>query len=260
MAYAIAADGARLHFTVEGPSGSPAILFSHSIGCDSGMWAAQVKALSKVFRTVVYDTRGHGLSDATGGDYSLSTLAADMAAVLDAAGLEKATVCGLSLGGAVAQRFALDHPSRLECLILANTGSRIGSFESWTQRIAAVRDGGMASIADMAVSRFFSSDFASQHTEIVDAVRDVLVSTVVDGYAGACAALRDSDLTAELALIEAPTLVIGGRDDVSTPPSQTEALADKIAAGRHVVLDAAHLSNLERPQEFSSAIVAFMTT
>lgn len=259
MPIAVADDGTGLWWTMVGEGDSPAIVLSHSIGCDSTMWRPQVAALSGAFRVIVHDTRGHGRSEAPEGDYDLATLAADVASVMDAAGIERGNLCGLSLGGAVAQKFALDHPERLDRLVLANTAARIGSADGWTQRIAAVAEGGMAGIADMALARFFDPAFAARSPEVVEAIRTVFLSTPAHGYIGACAALRDADLTAEIAGISHSTLAIGGWDDVSTPPAQTQALADGVAQGRHLVLEAAHLSNLERPQEFSEAVLRFLT-
>lgn len=258
MAVAIANDGVRLFWSMEGPSKAPVIVFGHSIGCGSPMWGPQLERLSGAFRILLHDTRGHGRSDAPIGDYDLSELASDIAAVMDAADLERAHVCGLSLGGAVAQRFALDRSDRVDRLILANTAARIGSAEGWTQRMQAVAAGGMEGIADMALSRFFGPDFARSFPETVEAVRSVFLKTSPHGYIGACAALRDADLTTEISRVTCPTLVIGGAGDVSTPPAQTEALARDVQDGRHILLNAAHLSNLEEPDAFTAAITEFL--
>lgn len=262
MPTALTDDGVALWWTQDGPTDSPGdvpvLLLANSIGSTAEMWAPQVEPLSARFRLIRFDARGHGRSDAPEGDYTLDRLARDMAAVLDAAEAPRAHVCGLSLGGATAQAFALAFPDRIDRLILANTAARIGSAEGWSQRIAAVRAGGMAGIADMAVTRFFDADFIAARPEVVAPVREALIATPAQGYIGCCAALRDADLTDAVATIAAPTLVIGGAHDVSTPPPQTQALADAIPGARHVVLDAAHLSNLEQADAFTGAVLAHL--
>jgi 3-oxoadipate enol-lactonase len=255
---ALTDDGVSLWWTEDGPADAPVLLLANSIGSTIKMWAPQVEPLARRLRLIRFDTRGHGRSDAPEGDYALDRLVRDMAAVLDAAGAVRAHVCGLSLGGAVAQAFALAYPDRIDRLILANTAARIGSADGWGQRIAAVRGGGMASIADMAVSRFFDAAFIEARPEVVAPVRAALIATPAQGYIGCCAALRDADLTETVAAIEAPTLVIGGVLDVSTPPVQTGALADAIRGARHRVLDAAHLSNLEQPDAFTDAVLVHL--
>ncbi|MDO9607918.1 MAG: 3-oxoadipate enol-lactonase [Brevundimonas sp.] len=258
MPTALTDDGVSLWWTEDGPADAPVLLLANSIGSTVEMWAPQVEPLAQRLRLIRFDTRGHGRSEAPEGDYTLDRLARDLAAVLDTAGAARAHVCGLSLGGAVAQTFALKFPDRLDRLILANTAARIGSADGWNQRIAAVRGGGMACIADMAVGRFFDAAFIGAHPEVIAPVRAALIATPAHGYIGCCAALRDADLSEAVAAINSPTLVIGGASDVSTPPVQTQALADAIPGARHIVLDAAHLSNLEQPDAFTGAVIAHL--
>jgi len=258
MADTITDDGVRIHWTENGPVDAPPLLFCNSIGTSTAMWNAQVAALAGRFRVIRHDARGHGRSGAPEGYYSIEQLARDAVTVLDAARVGRAHVCGLSLGGVVAQRMALDYPHRLDRLILANTASRIGTEDGGAQRIAAVENGGMAAIADMAISRFFSPHFIARRPDAVAPIQAALLSTSARGYVGACAALRDTDLTETLKTITLPTLVIGGTLDVSTPPDQTQALAEALNGARHVVLEAAHLSNIEQPDEFSFTLASFL--
>ncbi len=251
-------DGVALAWSQAGPADAPALLLCNSIGSTQRMWRPQVEALKGRFRVIGFDARGHGQSGVPAGEYSLERLALDAVAVLDAAEVETAHVCGLSLGGLVAQRMALDHGDRIGRLILANTGSRIGTAESWNARIALVREQGMEELAELAIGRFFDAAFIAAHPEIVAPIREDLLACSPVGYAGACAALRDADLTPAIAAISNPTLVIGGALDVSTPPSSTQAIAAAIPGARHVVLDAAHLSNLEQPAAFTAALEDFL--
>jgi 3-oxoadipate enol-lactonase len=257
--YATMTDGTRIFWEVDGPAGAPALLLANSIGAALEMWDAQVAALAGRFRVIRFDTRGHGRSDAPAGEYSLARLAADAAGVLDAAGAERAHVCGLSLGGAVGQQLALDAPARVERLVLANTAARIGNAEGWQARMDAVASGGLEGIADMALGRFFDEGFRTAHPDVIARFRQMLLANPAHGYIGCCAALRDADLRDRVAAITSPTLVIGGALDVSTPPDVTDALAGSIPGARAITLPAAHLSNVEAPEAFTAALQDFLT-
>lgn len=251
-------DGVGIVAEVEGPPDAPAVLFLNSIGCTRRLWDAQAEALRGAFRCFVFDARGHGGSDAPQGDYALDQLGRDALAVLDAAGVSQAHVCGLSLGGLVAQWLGVHAPERVASLTLANTASRIGGRDSWEARRRTVLADGLSAIADMAMERFFSLAFRTQRPAVVAEARAILLAGSAAGYAGCCAALRDADLTGDLGRIGAPTLVIGGEQDVSTPPAQSAALAAGIQGARLQVLPAAHLSNLEQPDAFTAALRAHL--
>jgi 3-oxoadipate enol-lactonase len=214
------------------------------------MWDAEANALKQQFRVIRLDTRGHGSSSVPSGDYTLERLGRDVLVALDMVGVAQAHVCGLSMGGMVAQWLAVHTPARVDRLILADTAARIGTPESWQARRETVRAQGMAAIAEMAIGRFFSEEFRARAPDTVARFRRLLETTSPEGYAGCCAALRDADFSCELARIVAPTLVICGRLDISTPPSQAEALVQDIPEAELLLLDAAHLSNIERPVAF----------
>jgi 3-oxoadipate enol-lactonase len=253
-----AKDGARLAAEAHGRPEAPTILFLNSIGCDRRLWDDQVAALKGDFRCLVFDTRGHGESDAPAGDYPLDQLGRDALAVLDAAGARAAHVCGLSLGGLVAQWLAIHAPERVARIVLADTASRIGTVESWEARGRQVRDQGLESIADMAMERFFSAPFRKSQADAVAVWRARLAANSAQGYAGCCAALRDADLTSALSRISAATLVICGEYDISTPSDQARALADAILAAELRLLPAGHLSNVEQPEAFNAALRAHL--
>jgi 3-oxoadipate enol-lactonase/4-carboxymuconolactone decarboxylase len=203
------------------------------------------------------DARGHGASDAPAGDYSLARLAGDALAVMDAAGVERASVCGLSLGGMVAMELALAAPDRVERLVLACTSARMDA-QAWTERTQAVRQGGTAAITEAAMGRFFSAPFQRRHPEVVDGVRRGLEGMSADGYAGCAAAIRDMALTDRIGAINAPTLVLHGRHDVSTPfAGHADEILRRLPQARSVELDAAHLACLEAPGAFAAAVLDF---
>ena len=247
-------DGVELAVGVDGPDNAAALVFLHSLGCDRTMWDRQADALKHHFRIIRPDIRGHGLSGAPGGDYTLARLGQDVRIVLDSLGIARAHVCGISLGGAIAQWLAMHAPNQVGRLILANTASRIGAAASWQARIDTVLDQHMPGIADTVLERFFCAPFRAARPDIVERFRAVLLATAPHGYAGCCAALRDSDLTPDLGRIGAPSLVIAGSRDVSTPPEQLQNLARGIAGSVLVTLDTAHLSNIEQPASFTEAL------
>jgi 3-oxoadipate enol-lactonase len=253
-----ASDGVRLSIGLDGIAAAPALLMLHSIGCRGAMWSPQVAQLAARHRVVTLDLRGHGASDAPDGDYDLERLARDAIEVLDALDVAQADVCGLSLGGLVAQQLALQAPGRVRRLVLAATAPKIGTAEAWRERAALVRAQGLGAVAEMALGRFFSAAFRAAEPDTVSQVRDGLLATSPTGYAGCCGALRDADLTGDAGAIQAPTLVIAGRQDVSTPPAQGEALAASIDGARYLELDAAHLCNLEQPDAFTAAVADFL--
>jgi 3-oxoadipate enol-lactonase len=251
-------DGASLAAEIRGRRDHPALLFLNSIGCDRRLWDAQVHSLETDYLCLLFDARGHGQSDAPDGDYSLARLGKDALHVLDRVQVERAEICGLSLGGLVAQWLAIHESGRVGRLVLANTGSRIGSRESWETRRRTVHSEGMQSIAALSLERFFSPGFRAASPEVVDRFRATLLNTPAAGYAGCCGALRDADLTAEIGGITAPTVVLGGQEDVSTPPSQAQALASAIPGAKLQMLRAAHLSNVEQPAAFTAALRAHL--
>lgn len=247
-------DNVGLNAEIVGPDQAPCILLMHSIGCDLTLWDPQVAALADSFRLVRFDARGHGRSDVPHGDYSAERLGRDALAVLDAAGVEQAFLCGLSLGGTTSQWLALNAPGRVDGMILANTAARIGSAEAWQARGDAALAQGMAALADTAISRFFADGFRAAEPETVAMFYRTLLSTAPEGYAGCCAVLRDADFAPELGRISVPTIVVAGRLDIPIPVIQAEALAAGIPGARLVVLEAGHLSNVEQPAAFTDAI------
>jgi 3-oxoadipate enol-lactonase / 4-carboxymuconolactone decarboxylase len=255
----ITANGIRLFYRLEGNAGLPVLVLSHSIGTDHAMWSPQMQGLLSCFQVLRYDTRGHGASDAPAGEYSIEQLALDALGLVDALKISRLAFCGLSMGGAVGQWLAVHAPDRLTSLILANTSPRFAKPEVWNNRIRSVREGGMRAIADTVLQRFFSPEFIAQSNSEVANIHSVLLGTAPEGYMGCCAALRDFDFTNRLGHIKTPTLVIAGDRDVSTPlEGNGEVLAREIPHARLVRLRAAHLSNLEMPRSFLSAIFEFL--
>ena len=249
----------RTFYRLEGNPGLPVLVLSHSIGTDLAMWDSQVPDLLPYFQVLRYDTRGHGASQVTPGDYSIEQLGRDVLGLVDTLGIDSFAFCGLSMGGAIGQWLALHAPERITRLILANTSPRIGSVELWNKRIEAVQNTGMAGIADLAMQRFFAPEFLARAHPRIAGTRSVLLGTDPTGYIGCCVALRDNDATKSLARIKTPTLVIAGDQDVSTPlEGNGEILVREIAGAQLCKLPAGHLSNIECPRAFLAAMFSFL--
>ena len=204
LSFLATSDGASLAYRLDGAAEKPLLALSNSIGTTLHMWDAQLPALTRHFRVLRYDARGHGASSVPPGPYTLARLGEDVLELLDALEVRRAHFLGLSLGGIVGQWLALHAPQRIERL------------------------------------------------------RAMLMATNRHGLAGSFAAVRDTDLRAQLARIERPTLVIAGAYDTVTAASHGELIAASIAGARLVTLPAVHLSNVEFPQAFEGAVLSFL--
>src|SRR5262245_32615917 len=250
--------GARISYSVEGPADAPTLLFINSIGTTRDLWLPQVPALVGTYRIIRYDARGHGSSSVPQGDYTIEQLGRDALAILDAEDVIKAHVCGISLGGITALWLAVNAPDRVSSLVVANSAARIGTVESWNERIAMVQERGMQGAADMAIPRWFSQDFTRRNPELAASYRAMVAACPQAGYLGCCAALRDEDLRGALSRIHCPALVVAGSIDVPTPPEGLRFIHEAIAGSKMLTLDAAHLSNVEQSEAFTSAVMGFL--
>lgn len=238
---------------------SPALILCHALGADRSSWDPQVDMLRTLRRVIRYDHRGHGESGAPSPDYTMADLGGDVLALADHLGLERFDFCGISMGGQVGLWLAVNQPDRIGRLALANTGAKIGTEEAWEQRRGMVRDGGTEAIADLVVERFFSDPWREAHPGETEQARETLRAIDAGGYIGCCAAVRDADFRETASSIGCRTLLVGGRHDVSTPQEAQRWLADAIPDAEVLILDAAHLSNVERPKEFGSALAGLLT-
>jgi 3-oxoadipate enol-lactonase len=251
-------DGESIACYIEGPEDADIVMLANSLGTDHRLWAPQMPVLTSHFRVLRYDARGHGASTVPQGEYTLDRLGADALDVLDALGIGHVSFSGISLGGMVGQWLAIHASQRLRSLALCNTSAYMGPLEAWQTRIATVRARGMSAMVQPVLERWFTPEFLSREPEAVRVTRNALLSTSPTGYAGCCAAIRDMDLRQLGSKITVPTLIIGGAFDPATPPAHAEALHAQISGSRLVMLPAAHLSNLEVPEEFTKQLFEFM--
>lgn len=252
-------DGIRLAYRFDGAPDLPVLLLSNSIATDLHMWDGQVASLAEHFRVLRYDARGHGRSDAPEAPYSLDRLGRDAVELLDALGLERVHVLGLSLGGFVAQWLAIHAPERVDRLVLSNTAAYLGPPAQWEQPIADVlRAPDLQATADMFLRNWFPPQMLADAEEVVAPFRRTLLATPRAGIAGSWAAIRDADLRRTLRVIDRPTLVIAGAHDTVTSVGHGEAIAAAVPGARFVVLPTVHLPNVERPQAFLDAVIGFL--
>jgi 3-oxoadipate enol-lactonase len=249
----------KLRFEHAPRPGAPALLFINSLGASLEMWNDQAEALGERYELVRYDTRGHGRSTAgSQREYTLEQLAQDAVAVLDACGIARAHVCGISLGGMTAMTLALQVPDRVLKLTLCNTSTHMPPKDAWQSRIDAVLKEGMSAVTEATLERWFTPAFRQAETAQIDRVRSMLMSTDPRGYAACGAAIRDMDLREAIGAITAKTLVVAGAVDPATPPAHGEFIASGIAGAKLVTFDCAHLSNIECAKEFNTALLEFL--
>lgn len=247
-------DGARIWYAVEGRDSAPPVLLVHSLGTSHELWDEQMPALRTSFRVIRYDMRGHGRSAPWSGELTIAQLGGDALAVLDAAGAPDAAVCGISIGGVTGIWLAQHASRRVKRLVLANTAARIGTSEGWSERMRTVREQGMEKTASDAMERWFTSGFRTRRPDVVARFQAIARSCPLESYVAACAALRDADLRRDLHRVVVPTLVIAGSEDPSTTVADGRYLRDNIPNAELEVLEAAHLSNVERPAEFTELL------
>jgi 3-oxoadipate enol-lactonase len=253
--------GIELAYTDAGRG--PVIVMLHGFPFNRSMWRGQIEKLSSSFRVIAPDLRGHGGTTVTSDPSTMEEMAEDVVALLDDLNVSRAVVCGLSMGGYVALALYRAHPSRVRALVLADTRPQADTEETRRTREENARRAlaeGMEPIADAILPRLFSTRTRESALEVVARVREMMLGVNAEGAAAALRgmALR-RDQTDMLSKIDVPALVIVGSEDTVTPPSDAEAMRERIEGSRLVVIEGAgHVSNLERPEEFDRALVEFL--
>ena len=250
-----------LNYLLEGPEDAPVLVLSNSLGTALEMWDDQAHVLRGRFRLLRYDTRGHGRSPAPPGPYAIEDLGWDVISLLDRLGIERASFCGLSVGGMTGMWLAAEAAERIERLVLCCTSALLGPKCVWDERIATAREQGMGALVDGVIERWFTPAFRPENPEAVEGMARALRDTDPEGYAGCCAAIRDMDLRDRLPSIEAPTLVISGAEDPATLPEHGELIRDSVPGARfEVVPRAAHIANVEQPEKIIQLILDHLET
>ena len=259
MVAKITANGMQIAYRFDGPDEGPVLVLSNSLMSTHRMWDPQISALTQKFRVLRYDTRGHGASETTNGTYSIELLAQDAAALIEALDVGPVHFAGLSMGGMIAQKLAVDRPDLVRSAILCNTASEMPTPDMWNGRIAVAEDKGIEGLLPGTIERWFTPGFLERSPAAVGFVEGMIRDTQAPGYIRCAQAIRDMSQTAILNRITCPTLVVIGDKDPACTPAQGQVLIDHIAGAQSVVLqDAAHLSNIEKPVEFNAALMSFL--
>ena len=248
-------NGVVLHGRRLGDPAKPLLVFSNSLGTDARIWDAVVLRLLDRYSVLVYDKRGHGLSEAPLDPYTIADHAADLLALIDVIGAPRFALVGLSVGGMIAQTIAADHADRVAALVLCSTAAKIGDAASWTSRIDAVERDGLADLADSVLERWFTPRYRVAEPDAMQGWRAMLTRQPPHGYTATCAAIRDADLRERTATIRVPTCCIVGDQDLATPPDLVRGTAESIGnASFTVIEDAGHIPCVEQPERLAALI------
>jgi 3-oxoadipate enol-lactonase len=251
------ANGITINYQIDGPDDAPCLVLSNSLATTIAMWDEQAAALKDKFRVLRYDQRGHGASDAPAGRYPFDTLLG----LLDALSIKKAHFAGLSMGGATALGLAEKHADRFGRIVVCDSPcqSTPASSQQWEERIVVAQEKGMAALVEPTVSRWFPAETVAKNPPHLDKVRGMIRGTPVNGFIGCAAALAAHDYASAVTTVKCPVLFMVGEKDGATPTAMRK-LNEKLPGSHFVELPGAgHISNMDRPAEFTRAIREFLT-
>lgn len=253
-------NGITVHYELIGEETSKnLVVFSNSLGTDFRIWLPLFDELGEEVSVLLYDSRGHGLTEGGDAPFTMDDLVEDLSALIDHVGIKKANFCGLSVGGMVVQGLWAKRPDLFRKLILCNTAPKIGTPEVWNPRIDAVTKDGLASIAEGVMERWFTPDFHADRAEELAGYQMMLTRQSAAAYAATCAAIRDADFTAVLPTVTVPTLVVVGDQDGATPPELVEAAAKLIPGARFEIIETSgHIPCIEQPEALAALIEQFL--
>lgn len=247
----------QLHYEFE-RNEHPALILSNSLGTDLSMWDPQVAQFSRHFSLLRMDTRGHGSSSTSPGPCSVADLGADVLLLLDHLGLERVYFCGLSMGGMVGQWLGLHAADRLHALVLSNTAAKIGTLETWNQRIALVASEGMSPVAASASDRWFTQNFRQNRPDAVEKAAQMLRNCDPQGYMRGCEVVRDANFHEDIHNVRTPALIVFGMEDPVTTAADARFIVERIDGAGTLSLRAAHLSNVEAADTFTNGVLNFL--
>lgn len=253
----------KLHYLDPNPTGHPAVLLLHGLGADANSWTLQLPALTGAgFRPIATDTSGFGLSPYDGHGWSINRMAAELAGLLEELQTGPAHVVGLSMGGTIAQQFALNTPHLIRKLVLVSTFAvlRPDTLSGWLyflQRFILVNTLGLPAQAKVVAQHVFPGPRYGQ-------LREMLVETISRAdpraYRKAMSSLGLFNSVKRLGEIKVPTLVVTGAGDTTVTQSRQRILVDGISAARQVIIpDAGHAVPVDQAESFNRELLAFIT-
>lgn len=261
MKKTILANGIQMAYQIDGPETGPVVVMSNSLMSSLEMWDDNINALASRYRVVRYDTRGHGKTDVTAGPYSIELLANDLVGLMDALQIPKAHLVGLSMGGMICQFVGAHFPDRVISLSLCDTASEMPPRSLWEDRFAIANEKGLNGLVDGTIKRWFLEGFIAKEPEKIERVRKMILETPVTGYIACASAVRDMAQSTMLLKITSPTMVLVGRQDPACTVDQATVLHRLIRGSSMQIIDeAAHLSNIEKPNTFNDLLKGFLNS
>jgi len=254
-------NGVTLNIQIDGPKGAPWVLLSNSLGADLAMWDGQMDLLTRKYRVLRYDQRGHGLSDAPDGPYSFDTLEADALAIMDHHEVDKADWIGLSMGGMTGMGLAIHNPERFGRMVVADARSVATDAykQMWDQRVEAIRAGGVEAVVEGSLGLWLTEEFRAANPDVTAACAEIIKGTSAKGYMASCYALRELDYFKDLNGVTIPILYLCGGKDKGAPPEEMQEMAKVTPGAQYVEIpDAGHVSNINQPEAFNAALAAFL--
>jgi 3-oxoadipate enol-lactonase len=237
----------------------PVVVLINSLGTDFRIWLPFMDEIAEEWSFLLYDKRGHGLSETGATPYSISDHAKDLIGLLDHLKIKKAVLVGLSVGGLIAQEIWRQRPALIEKIVLCDTAHKIGTVDGWNQRIAGVTEKGIASLADGVMTLWFTPDFHTKRADELAGYKTMLTRQSVEGYAATCAAIRDADFTTVAPTISVPVLAVVGDQDGSTPPDLVRSTAALIPDAQFEIIEGCgHIPCVEQPTALAELIIDFI--
>lgn len=252
-------NGLTIHYKWIDNKKEKTFLFINSLGTDYRIWDRVVDQLKECGNILLFDKRGHGLSDTAVETKGLDDFTEDVWRLLNHLEINNCIVVGLSVGGIIAQLLAHYHTGMVEKLILCDTRHKIGSVDLWNNRIEQIRSHGLKSISDDIMKRWFPPAFHAEHAVVAQGCKNMLERCDVKGYVQTCEGIRDADTTEIVKQIKKPVLCIVGSEDKSTPVEEVKALADLIEGSFFKIMPGSgHIPCVDNPTGLSKLIIDFI--
>ncbi len=255
----IKTNGIEVNYEIAGEG--PWVTLSHSLACNLHMWDDQMAVLTKHYKVLRFDTRGHGQSGSPPGPYTLDQMADDVKGLLDALGIKQTHWVGLSMGGMIGETFALKYPGVFESLVLADTTSRRppNAEQMWSDRTKLAQEQGMGALVESTLARWFTEPYRNARKDVMARIAADIRNTPVAGFVGCCQAIAKIDLLDRLQEIKCPVFIMVGEHDHGTPPEMARQIHENLPGSDLLIIpSAAHISNIEQTEVFNKALLGFL--